>query len=196
MTTSRLVAKGDMTTTKGRVMGGSSTWYADNGQALALYHDLATCGNCKGLFPILGSARDWMENGKPMVKHRTGYCVRAEKTSYLPAVLPPFCTRAAPTLRRQAMPHSRRRQARQPVMNRFMPSPAWRSISTPTSSKRQTGELSWAASPKVATFHALRPALRRTITSTGATKPWPENKELNNAEQQNHCQDEFHTGFH
>ena len=69
MTTSRLAAKGDMTTTKGRVMGGSSTWYADNGQALALHHDLATCGNCKGLFPILGSARDWMENGKPMVKH-------------------------------------------------------------------------------------------------------------------------------
>lgn len=69
MTTSRLVAKGDTTTTKGRVMGGSSTWYADNGQAFALYHDRATCGNCKGLFPILGSARDWMENGKPMVKH-------------------------------------------------------------------------------------------------------------------------------
>ncbi|WP_109482905.1 PAAR domain-containing protein [Paraburkholderia sp. C35] len=69
MTTPRLVAKGDMTTTRGRVMEGSSTWYADNGQTLARYHDLATCGNCKGLFPILGTARDWMDDGRPLVKH-------------------------------------------------------------------------------------------------------------------------------
>lgn len=67
--TDRLVAKGDLTTTCGRVMGGSSSWYASNGQTLARRNDLATCGTCKGTFPILGTADTWLDDGLPTVKH-------------------------------------------------------------------------------------------------------------------------------
>ena len=65
----RLVAKGDLTTTQGRVLGGSSSWYASNGQTLARRNDLATCGNCKGAFPIMGTADPWLDDGLPTVKH-------------------------------------------------------------------------------------------------------------------------------
>lgn len=67
--TDRLVAKGDLTTTQGRVLGGSSSWYASNGQTLARRNDLATCGNCKGAFPILGTADTWLDHGLPTVRH-------------------------------------------------------------------------------------------------------------------------------
>ncbi|KVM61884.1 hypothetical protein WJ58_03600 [Burkholderia ubonensis] len=64
----QLVAKGDITTTGGRVMGGSSTQYNEQGQTLARDGDQATCGNCKGLFPIRGGADTWLDEGKAMVK--------------------------------------------------------------------------------------------------------------------------------
>nr|WP_074168854.1 PAAR domain-containing protein [Caballeronia fortuita] len=67
--TDRLVAKGDWTTTRGRVLGGSSSFYASNGQTLARRNDLATCGDCKGAFPILGTADTWLDEGLPTVKH-------------------------------------------------------------------------------------------------------------------------------
>ncbi|WP_277185426.1 PAAR domain-containing protein [Caballeronia sp. BR00000012568055] len=67
--TDRLVAKGDSTTTQGRVLGGSSSWYASNGQTLARRNDLATCGKCEGAFPILGTASTWLDGGLPTVKH-------------------------------------------------------------------------------------------------------------------------------
>lgn len=67
--TNRLVAKGDLTTTQGRVLGGSSSWYASDGRTLARRHDLATCGICKGAFPILGTADTWLDGGLPTVKH-------------------------------------------------------------------------------------------------------------------------------
>lgn len=64
----RLALKEDHTSTGGRVLGGSSNFYAEDGRPLALDGDKATCGNCKGLWPILGSAHDWMDEGRSMVK--------------------------------------------------------------------------------------------------------------------------------
>jgi hypothetical protein len=64
----RLALKEDHTTTGGRVLGGSSDQYAEDGRPFALDGDKATCGNCKGLWPLLGSAHDWMDQGRPMVK--------------------------------------------------------------------------------------------------------------------------------
>jgi uncharacterized Zn-binding protein involved in type VI secretion len=65
----RLVAKGDWTTTRGRVVGGSSTFFAENGQTFARRNDLATCGNCEGGFPILGTADTMLDEGLPLVKN-------------------------------------------------------------------------------------------------------------------------------
>lgn len=64
----RLALKEDHTTTGGRVLGGSADQYAEDGRPFALDGDGATCGNCKGVWPILGSARDWMDQGRSMVK--------------------------------------------------------------------------------------------------------------------------------
>jgi uncharacterized Zn-binding protein involved in type VI secretion len=64
----RLALKEDHTSTGGRVLGGSSDYYAEDGRPFALDGDKATCGNCKGLWPILGSAHDWMDQGRSMVK--------------------------------------------------------------------------------------------------------------------------------
>jgi uncharacterized Zn-binding protein involved in type VI secretion len=64
----RLALKEDHTTTGGRVLGGSADQYAEDGRPFALDGDKATCGNCKGLWPILGSAHDWMDQGRSMVK--------------------------------------------------------------------------------------------------------------------------------
>jgi hypothetical protein len=64
----RLALKEDLTSTGGRVLGGSSSWFAEDGRPFALAEDKATCGNCKGLWPIIGSARDCMEDGRAMVK--------------------------------------------------------------------------------------------------------------------------------
>ncbi|SAL38072.1 PAAR repeat-containing protein [Caballeronia peredens] len=67
--TDRLVAKGDWTTTRGRVLGGSSSFYAENGQTLTRRTDLATCGKCKGAFPIYGTADTILDEGQPLVRH-------------------------------------------------------------------------------------------------------------------------------
>ncbi|MGU7774935.1 PAAR domain-containing protein [Burkholderia sp. MR1-5-21] len=63
------MVKGDRTTTGGYVMGGSSTQFDEQGRRFAVYHDEATCGTCKGLFPIFGTADTWLDDGKAMVKH-------------------------------------------------------------------------------------------------------------------------------
>ena len=49
-------------------MGGSSNWFAENGRPFALAEDKATCGNCKGLWPIAGTALDCLDDGRAMVK--------------------------------------------------------------------------------------------------------------------------------
>lgn len=65
----KLVAKGDRTTTGGEMLGGSSTQYDDDGRPLALDMDGANCGICKGgPFPVLGSVSDWLEEGRNLVK--------------------------------------------------------------------------------------------------------------------------------
>lgn len=64
----QLVAKGDITTTGGYVVGGSSSQYDEKGRTFARDGDQATCGNCKGLFEICGGAATWMDEGKYLVK--------------------------------------------------------------------------------------------------------------------------------
>lgn len=65
----RLVADGDRTTTGGRVIGRSS-FYNEDGKAYARKENHATCGNCKGGWPIYGTASNWMDDGEPYVKDR------------------------------------------------------------------------------------------------------------------------------
>ncbi|MEX3933210.1 PAAR domain-containing protein [Paraburkholderia phymatum] len=62
----RLVKAGDRTTTGGRVMSGTSSQY-EEGEALCCDGDMATCGNCKGVYPIFGTARTWLDEGRSMV---------------------------------------------------------------------------------------------------------------------------------
>lgn len=63
----RLVADGDRTTTGGEVIGRSNQ-YNEAGKMYARKENHATCGNCKGGWPICGTAGDWMDDGYPMVK--------------------------------------------------------------------------------------------------------------------------------
>jgi len=64
----RLALKDDQTSTGGRVMGASSDFYNEEGRPFACAEDKATCGNCKGLWPIAGNARNWMDEGRGLVK--------------------------------------------------------------------------------------------------------------------------------
>ncbi|WP_175991760.1 PAAR domain-containing protein [Burkholderia stagnalis] len=64
----QLVVKGSRTTTGGYVMSGSSAQYDEHGNTMARDGDQATCGNCKGVFSIHGSANAWLDGGKAMVK--------------------------------------------------------------------------------------------------------------------------------
>jgi len=63
----RLVADGDRTTTGGEVIG-RSDFYNEDGKMYARKENHATCGNCKGGWPIYGTASNWMDNGEPYVK--------------------------------------------------------------------------------------------------------------------------------
>lgn len=63
----RLVADGDRTTTGGEVIG-RSDFYNEDGKMYARKENHATCGNCKGGWPIYGTAGNWMDNGLPYVK--------------------------------------------------------------------------------------------------------------------------------
>jgi uncharacterized Zn-binding protein involved in type VI secretion len=67
--TDGLVGKGDWTTTRGRVLGGSSSFFAENGQTFSRRNDIATCGNCEGAFPILGTVDTILDEGLPLVRH-------------------------------------------------------------------------------------------------------------------------------
>ena len=63
----RLVADYDRTTTGGVVIG-RSNYFNEEGKMYARKENHATCGNCKGGWPIYGTARDWMDEGFPLVK--------------------------------------------------------------------------------------------------------------------------------
>lgn len=63
----RLVADGDRTTTGGEVIG-RSDFYNEEGKMYARKENHATCGNCKGGWPIYGTASNWMDDGEPYVK--------------------------------------------------------------------------------------------------------------------------------
>ncbi|PCE23450.1 hypothetical protein BWP39_27615 [Paraburkholderia acidicola] len=65
----RLVVKGDRTSTGGWVIGASSMMF-DGSKQVATKGDHATCGKCKGSFPIHGTANTWLDGGTPMVKDR------------------------------------------------------------------------------------------------------------------------------
>jgi|GEM_PF-671119 len=63
----RLVADGDRTTTGGEVIGRSG-FYNEKGKMYARKENHATCWNCKGGWPIYGTASGWMDDGIPYVK--------------------------------------------------------------------------------------------------------------------------------
>lgn len=63
----RLVADGDGTSTGGVVFG-YSDFFNEQGKAYARKENKATCGNCKGAWPIYGTASDWMDGGDACVK--------------------------------------------------------------------------------------------------------------------------------
>ena len=63
----RLVADYDRTTTGGVVIG-RSNYFNEEGKMYARKENHATCGNCKGGWPIYGTAGDWMDEGFPLVK--------------------------------------------------------------------------------------------------------------------------------
>ena len=65
----RLAVAGDRTTTGVHIIRGTSTVFDEKQRPYALKGDLATCGNCKGGFPVYGSANDCLVDGRPMVKH-------------------------------------------------------------------------------------------------------------------------------
>jgi uncharacterized Zn-binding protein involved in type VI secretion len=60
------VRHGDPTTTRGLVMAYSSTIH-DHGKKVALSGDEATCGNCKGAYPIFGTGQRMREKGRVVV---------------------------------------------------------------------------------------------------------------------------------
>lgn len=59
-----LIVQGDPTTTRGLVTGGSAFGMTDNGRTFALYGDEATCGTCKGVFKIVGTATNRCYDGR------------------------------------------------------------------------------------------------------------------------------------
>lgn len=61
-----IVRHGDPTTTGGKVVAFSSTMH-DDGKKIALHGDQATCGNCKGLWKIIGTGQGVGENGRVAV---------------------------------------------------------------------------------------------------------------------------------
>ncbi|CAM2163659.1 PAAR motif-containing protein [Paraburkholderia sacchari] len=63
----RLAVDGDRTTTGGEVIG-RSDFYNEDGKMYARKENHATCGNCKGGWPIYGTASNWMDDGNPYVK--------------------------------------------------------------------------------------------------------------------------------
>ncbi|MGA7815087.1 PAAR domain-containing protein [Caballeronia sp.] len=61
-----IVRHGDPTTTDGKVVAFSATIH-DDGRKFALFGDQATCGNCKGLWNIVGTGEGTGENGRVVV---------------------------------------------------------------------------------------------------------------------------------
>lgn len=58
-----LACHGDDTTTRGKVIALSATFH-DDGRKVALFGDPATCGNCKGLWNIVGTGESISEAGR------------------------------------------------------------------------------------------------------------------------------------
>ncbi len=58
-----IVCHGDETTTRGKVVAFSATIHDDH-RKIALHGDQATCGNCKGLWNIVGTGEGMGENGR------------------------------------------------------------------------------------------------------------------------------------
>ncbi|SDR40787.1 Zn-binding Pro-Ala-Ala-Arg (PAAR) domain-containing protein, incolved in TypeVI secretion [Paraburkholderia fungorum] len=63
-----VVRFGDPTTTGGKVNALHNDM-TDGGKAIALHGERATCGNCKGTWPIFGSAHAMRNGGRAAVLH-------------------------------------------------------------------------------------------------------------------------------
>lgn len=62
-----LIVQGSPTTTGGLVVGGSAVDMTDHGKPFALHEDEATCGQCKGVYKIFGTATRRRYRGQPGV---------------------------------------------------------------------------------------------------------------------------------
>lgn len=80
----QLVADYDRTTT-GVVVIGRSNYFNEEGKMYARKENHARCGNCKGGWPIYGTARDWMDEGFPLVKGMDRVLCRCGKNFVLAA---------------------------------------------------------------------------------------------------------------
>jgi len=63
-----IVRFGDPTTTGGKVHAMHDDM-KDDGKAIALNGERATCGNCKGTWPIIGTGYEMRNRGQPVVLH-------------------------------------------------------------------------------------------------------------------------------
>jgi hypothetical protein len=88
--TTRLALKDDKTTTGGSILGPSSDFYNEDGRAFALAEDLATCGNCKGSWPIGGTAHNVMDEGRSFVKDLAPVYCPCGKNRVLASAESPF----------------------------------------------------------------------------------------------------------
>ena len=61
-----VVRFGDPTTTGGKVLAVRANIH-DNGKKLALHGEHATCGNCKGSWPMFGTGDKMCDHGTPVV---------------------------------------------------------------------------------------------------------------------------------
>ncbi|WP_233886685.1 PAAR domain-containing protein [Paraburkholderia flagellata] len=80
----RLVADYDRTTTGG-VLIGRSNYFNEEGKMYARKESHATCGNCKGGWPIYGTTGDWMDEGFPLAKDMDGVLCPCGKNFVLAA---------------------------------------------------------------------------------------------------------------
>ena len=99
----RLVADGDRTTTGGEVIG-RSDFYNEQGRMYARKENHATCGNCKGGWPIYGTASNWMDDGSPYVKDLDRVLCPCGRNFVLPQVRP---MRSIPTAKVRPRPRRR-----------------------------------------------------------------------------------------
>jgi uncharacterized Zn-binding protein involved in type VI secretion len=63
----KAVLDGDWTSTHGKVLADHAAGFVANGKRVAFSGSVASCGECKGTFPVIASYRGWTDQGRNMV---------------------------------------------------------------------------------------------------------------------------------